>query len=176
MKYPNFSKVFTDYFGDKPRKITYEIRYDYLLHDISFMRDLIHDARFFRSKIKHQGDQVSFLLKRDCFELPTFRKEKPQPHYDLYVTDSKLTFTKVIDMKWRFREAGWNLNDQIVKSDTELWIDYIHIDEDYYIDDMDTFHVIIAGYDWRCVIELSKYDSTIKLRDSKVPALHSEKK
>jgi len=164
MNQPDFTKLFFDYFGAKPKKVKYELRLPpHLLHDLVFMSSLVHDARFHIKDINIRGNKLTIPIERDCWEIPKSKNN------ELHITNSKLIFTTISDIKWEFTDISK------ANPDKELWIEYLYIDEDFRSDESDYFTFTIAGDDWKLIFSLKQYDFTAKLQDSEIPYLYSEK-
>ena len=161
MKQIDFSELFYEYFGDKPKSVHYELRQGpNLLHDVAFMSSLIHDARFYPNKVEHINDKIYVPLERDCWELGYSKGN------ELHIADSTLIISGVKRVDW----------DGISDSDKdEVWIDYLWISEDYRKHDSDFFDVILGGDDWRISITVIEYESDVVLQDTETPYLYSEK-
>lgn len=164
MSQPDFTKLFFDYFGKKSKKVKYELRLPpYLLHDLVFMSSLVHDARFYIKDVNIRGNRLTIPIERDCWEIPKGKNN------ELHITKSKLIFTTISDIKWEFADISK------ANPDKELWIEYLHIDEDFRSDESDYFTFTIAGHDWKLILSLKQYAFTAKLQDTEMPYLYSQK-
>jgi hypothetical protein len=165
MNQPDFTKLFFDHFGGKPKRVKYELRLPpHLLHDLVFLTSLVHDARFHRKNIHIRGDRLSVPMSRDCWEIPMTENN------ELHVAESKLTFTTARDLKWIF--MGMNEPDR----DCELCIDCLFIDERFRSHHSDRMGFVISGHQWRLEFTLDKMDYSVKLQDLEVPYLYSQKR
>jgi hypothetical protein len=164
MKQPDFTKIFFDYFGGKPRKVSYEMRIGpCFLHDLTFLTSLVHDARFFRKDITLRGRRLTIPLNRDCWEIPMTSDN------ELHAANAKLVFATVQDLKWVFQGMKVDPNQ-------ELWIDSLCINESYRSHSGDRFDFIICGHGWQLGFTLDDIGFTIRLQDIEVPYLYSKKK
>nr|MBC8443088.1 hypothetical protein [PVC group bacterium] len=55
------------------------------------------------------------------------------------------------------------------------WINYVHADHESLGYDSDEFGVMISGSRWKCCIRLFQEDFLIRLQDTEVPYLYSER-
>src|SRR5512139_4057654 len=98
MKQPDFTKIFADYFGAKPRKVIYELRPPpNFIHDLVFLSSLVHDATLKRSRIIIKGKSLIIPIMRDCWELYIHDKS------ELQTAKSILRFSPVADLEWIFK-------------------------------------------------------------------------
>lgn len=171
-KQPDFQKLFFDYFGDVPRKVTYNVREDSNRHhDVMFLTSLIHDARFKMDDVVQRGKRLTFNINRDCWELGLKKTSKNSS--ELYVADARLTISNVLAIKWI-------LTDEVAKDTLrELWIESVWIDR-YSFDDLVPTSPLgpgltLNGDDWQCQLLLAENDIQIRLTDKEIPYLHSER-
>jgi hypothetical protein len=186
-QHPDFQKVFSDYFGRVPRKITYEVRRDSnCYHDMAFISSLIHDARFRLSDVNLRGKRLTIDMNRDCWELGMLDKKGSS---ELHIADSRLTITSVVDLEWNYQY----LPD--FDESTELWIINIFyspdelpsvarsvaesvrlqnpkIKDDFVFSFPD--RITLNGWFWS--LQIALFDAKIKLSDKEVPYLFSERK
>ena len=185
-KQPDFGKVFRDYFGCVPRKITYEVRMDANLpHDLAFLSSLIHDARFKMTDVNLRGKRLTININRDCWELGM---DRPDGALELYIADSRLSISKVLSLDWMFDGRP------PVDNSTELWIRDISYTSDM-IDSVT--HSVISSFAMQCPdledrgfecprrlalnghfwsSHITLLDDRIKLADKETPYLYSQGK
>ncbi|MCF6314003.1 MAG: hypothetical protein L3J39_16270 [Verrucomicrobiales bacterium] len=164
-KQPNFQELFYQYFGSTPKKITYSIRSGAnRLHDIIFLKSLIHDARFVRSRIEINEKRLMIPINRDCWELGIVKHEKKRGS-ELYVTDACLSVSPVADLEWSFN------NEEDFNLDTELWI------SDLIVQKMscELLKVRFEGDFWSLSFTVPKNDFKMCIQDSEIPYLYSER-
>lgn len=54
---PDFTRLFFEHFGTRPRKVVYEMRQGaFRLHDLVFLESLIHDATFSGKDVRLSGE------------------------------------------------------------------------------------------------------------------------
>ncbi len=159
---PDFTKLFYSYFGNTPKKVTYEIRQGpNRYYDLIFLSSLIHDARFSHINIRFNRKRLTIPINRDCWELGFIEKEKSS---ELHIADAILTISPVVSIQWKFNHES----DFTPK--TELWIQDIWIDRQSIQDD-DSMTIIINGFTWKCFLTVIDDNLKIKLRDLGVPHL-----
>ena len=162
-KQPDFRQLFYDYFGSKPKKVTYSIRQDSnRYHDLLFFKSLIHDARFKRKDIKIRGKKLTVQLNRDCWELGFVEHKK---HSELYIANSRMSISTVSDLEWRFH------NESEMNPESELWIHDILIQRESY----EILKVILDGDGWSLHMKASDDDFNMTIQDIEVPYLYSNK-
>lgn len=161
---PDFTRIFFDHFGRKPKKVRYELRVPpYFLHDLAFMSSLIHDARFFRKDIILRGERLTIPINRNCWEIPLAQNN------ELHIAKAKLTFITAQDLTWVFHDID------IADKDQELWIDGLCINESYRTHTSDRFDFTICGHGWKLAFTLEDYINVVRLQDIEVPYLYSDK-
>ena len=167
-KQPDFTKIFLDFFGKKPRKVQYEVRSGpCCYHDLIFLRSLIHDARFKREKIQRRGNRVLIPINRDCWELGITPGESDGEKYsELHIADAVLTISQVKNIEWSFNH---NID---CSPDTELWIHAIRLESNDWRYDIES--VVVDGKDWSCTLTLGEGDLQLKVKDIEIPYLYSE--
>ncbi|KPJ73000.1 MAG: hypothetical protein AMK72_11525 [Planctomycetes bacterium SM23_25] len=169
-KQPDFQKLFFEYFGGKPKRVTYVVRRDSnCFHDLVFLASLLHDARLKRGEVRLRGKRLSIPINRDAWEL--FPVTCVGDARELYTADARLTISPVVRMEWRFDA------DVRFDPDFELWIDDVWMDRklsaaDPKADDIRT--VMIEGFGWRCVLWVLDHDLKIRLQDLQVPHAYGE--
>jgi hypothetical protein len=158
-KQPDFNQIFYDYFGTKPRMVTYSIRSDSnRYHDLMFIKSLINDGRLKRNGIKIIGKRLVIPINRDCWELDLKDNE-------LYIADSRLSISPVFDLEWNFT------NGMDFDPDAELWIRDLSIQRES--DDM--LKIVIDGYVWSLQMKAFDDNFKMKLQDLEIPYLYSQK-
>jgi hypothetical protein len=102
-KQPDFTQLFYEFFGNKPRKVQYEVRSGPCrYHDLVFLGSLIHDARFQRQKIQLRGTRLTILVNRDCWELGlTPGEENGEKYSELHIADAALSISPVKKLNGR---------------------------------------------------------------------------
>ena len=157
MRQPDFRKIFYDYLGGVPKKVAYKVRRDSnQLHDMMFLKSLVHDAGFRRDSMRLRGRHLTILINRDCWEL--WPPEYPKPS-EVYNANARLDIAPVLEIKWHFDE-GVDLSPS-----TELLIrDLILIPA---ADEILTLNV--QGFRWNCCLTVMGDDLRIVLRDLEVP-------
>lgn len=164
MKQPDFTRLFFDHFGGKPKKVQYEIRVGpNQMHDLIFLISLIHDARFYPRDIKVRGSRMTIPIHRDCWEIPLSERN------ELHTAKSKLLFSTVSDINWITQKLDHFGSDQ------ELWIDFLYFDKDYRSLSKDRFTCFLSGHDWLLQFTMKQIDFKIKLQDLEMPYLYSER-
>jgi hypothetical protein len=165
MKQPDFTKIFFDYFGGRPRKVRYELRFPpYFLHDLAFLNSLVHDASLFPRDVVLRGEKLTIPIERDCWEIP-----KAQGN-ELHIAKAKLVLQTVQDLRWVFE--GIDKADP----DQELSIDGLCINESYRSHTADRFDFTIIGHGWQLEFTLKQFDFIVKLQDVELPYLFSQKR
>ena len=163
MSQPDFSKIFFDLYGGKPKKIRYSLREGACrIHDLVFLSSFLHDARFFRSNMKLRGQRLTIETERDCWELGFNKNE-------LYTAKSRLIFTGVTDFRWEIDGIHNNCLSE------ELWIMSFYFVENYFLHKSDFYDLIMLGDDWKLTIKMKEYDSSMTMQDIEVPHLYAEK-
>jgi hypothetical protein len=163
MNQPDFTKIFFDFFGGKPRKVRYELRLPpQFLHDLAFLSSLIHDASFLEKDVILRGQKLTIPISRDCWEIPMTSEN------ELHVAKARLTFVSVRDLKWVFE------NIERANPDQELLIDGLCINESYRSHANDRFDFIISGHGWQLLFTLEEFNFIVKLQDIEVPYLFSK--
>ena len=164
MKQPDFTLIFKETFGTKPRPVVYEIRpYASFLHDLAFVSGLIHDARIIPSKLIKTDSCITMPINRDCWELGYTEHAKS---VELHMVNSEIRFDGVVSNDFH------NIDS---KSNEEYWIDFIWASEEFRFHSSDSFELTIGGNEWKIGIKLSKEDFKILLNDIETPYLYSEK-
>lgn len=160
---PNFQAIFFDYFGSKPRRHHYELRFwtSNLRHDAIFLASLIHDARFSRSGVKRRKDKVSIIIDRDTWEVGTLVREgAPELHY----CKSELKIEGVRSIEWRFT------GDVLAEND-ELWIHDFSLTQSR--QQQDCYEIIIGGENWKLIFVLDEENASVILHDKEAPISHA---
>jgi hypothetical protein len=163
-KQPDFTKLFREYFGNTPKRVTYTLRQEpNRLHDLVFLLSLIHDARFQRKDIVLRGKRLILPIERDCWELGLGDHAASM---ELYVARSRLIVSPVTAIRWSLCQ------DATVAPDDELWIDHVWLDDrsKNVVD-----RLIISGSTWDCTITGPEDDLTVRLEDVETPYLYSER-
>jgi hypothetical protein len=161
---PDFSKLFHDFSGGSPRKLTYSVRRDSNRgHDIVFLDSFIRGARFTMADFKLRGKRLSINIKRDCWELPIVRRDGVG---ELYIADARLYIADVLSVEWR----NWHPLD--IDASAELWITDIRLGQD---ERDGQERLTIFGWRWFCRIALAEDNIKIKLTDKEVPYLYTER-
>ena len=162
-KQPDFRQLFYDYFGSKPKKVTYSIRHDSnRYHDLIFLKSLIHDARFKRTDYKVRGKKLTIQLNRDCWELGFVEHNASS---ELHITNSRLSLSPVFDIEWRF------CNGFEITTESELWIHDVIIQRESF----EILKVVLEGDDWSLHMKASDDDFRLIVQDLEVPYLYSMK-
>lgn len=166
-KQPDFTQIFQDYFGKKPRKVQYEVRYGpSRYHDLIFLRSLIHDARFKRENMQRRGTRVTIPINRDCWELGLAPGERNGKKFsELHIADAVLTISPVKNIEWAFNH---NID---FSPDTELWIHNMRFESNDWR--YDIINVVVDGKDWKCTLTLGEGDLQLKVKDVEIPYLYS---
>lgn len=162
MKQPDFQKLFFDYFGKVPRKVSYSVRQNSnRYHDLVFLSSLIHDARFRLSRVALRGKRLSIPINRDCWELGTDREDGT---VGLCTADSLLTISPVRAVEWRFPHGQQT-------EQKELWIADLWLNQPT---DNETRELLIDGHEWSCMVTLQDEDIHIKVTDAETPTFQRE--
>lgn len=169
----DFAAQFYDYFGEKPSKVSYEVRQDSnRYHDLVFMTSLIHDATFRKRDIKIRGDRLNIPIVRECCELGTVS----YPDFaELYAAKAQLSIAPVSYFEWRFG------NDFNFLSNKELTIEEIWIERERRQWNI-VRSVVLRGMEWECQLMPQNFDDDeevdieIQLRDLEIPHLKSGRK
>lgn len=160
---PNFRQIFYDYFGGKPKKVTYSIRSDSnRLHDLMFLKSLIHDVTFMRSEFNIRGKRMTIQLNRDCWELGFVENKK---NAELYNANSRLSISPVVDLEWSFN------NERGLELDSELWIDDVTISSESFA----LLNIVIFGDGWKLQMKVSEENFKMSIQDLETPYLFSQK-
>jgi hypothetical protein len=160
---PDFQSLFFDYFGSKPRRHRYVLRFgtSNLHHDVIFLGSLIHDARFTRSGVQRRKDKIKIQIERDTWEVGTLvRENAPELHY----CKSELKLCGVISVEWRFIEP-------VVSENDELWIHDLALNRSRQREDC--YEVVIAGKQWEVLLVLEEDHAAIMLQDKELPISHA---
>lgn len=159
---PNFSKIFSDYFGTNPHKVLYEVREEpNLLHDIYFLGSLIHDAEFKRNKIQLKGKKIIIPIKRDCFEFSNFNSKERV----VYETNSLLSISPVKNIIWEFN------NESEFEDDKIIYLHHLYIDFQSHKRLSDEINIIFDGEYWKGHITVVKSKLKIILKDLELPVI-----
>ena len=161
MKQPDFTKIFADYFGAKPRKVIYELRPPpSFIHDLVFLSCLGHDATLKRSRVIIKGKTLIIPILRDCWELYIHDKS------ELQTANSMLKFSPVTDLEWIFKNNyKKTLNDDLMLDNIFVDLSYRHYESNIY-----TFYV--TGNGWRLRFNMPDYRYKVKLQDLETPHKH----
>jgi hypothetical protein len=161
-KQPDFRQLFYDYFGSKPKKVTYSIRNDSnRYHDLIFLKSLIHDARFKHKDFSMRGKRCTIKLNRDCWELGLIEHKESS---ELHIADSQLSLSPVYNLEWRFQDKS------LINQNDELWIHDVLIERESH----EILTIVLVGDDWSLHMKASDNDFNMKIRDIEVPYLYSE--
>jgi hypothetical protein len=169
-KQPDFTQLFNEFFGSKPRKVQYEVRYGPCRdHDIIFLRSLIHDARFQKKSLQQRGKRITIPINRDCWELGlTPGEENGVKYSELHIADAILSISPV-------KNIEWTINHKMdFSAEQELWIHSIRLDRTGWHEDL--VNVVLDGIDWRCTFSVDENELQIKLKDKELPYLYSVRK
>ena len=162
-KQPDFKQLFYDYFGSKPKKVTYSIRHDSnRYHDLMFLKSLIHDARFKQKDFKLRGKKCTIQLNRDCWELGFVEHKKSS---ELYIADSRLSISPVFELEWRFQ------NKNALNQNDELWIHDVTIERESF----EILKIVLDGDGWALHMKAPDEDLKMRIHDLEVPYLYSQK-
>lgn len=160
---PDFQKLFFEFFGPSPKKVTYKVRPDSnRKHDLIFLDSLIHEARINPGKMKIQKKRLTLTLNRDCWELGLVECKKG---FELYVADSQLTIYPISEVKWCFQ------NNYLVKTGKDLWIRNLVLERS----GIEMPRIILEGLNWSFHVQVTREDFTMKLQDVENPYLFSQK-
>jgi hypothetical protein len=160
-KQPDFAKLFREYFGTTPAKVTYKVRWDSnRRHDLTFLGSLIHDAEFKPKDVVLRGGRLVIPIMRDCWELGMI--ERPG-WLELYSAKSQLVISPAIDFRWVFSGDAAPAWDKDVMIDS-VWL----LPRDFEAGDSES--LVLAGHSWQCQIRLEE-DFTVRLQDLEVPHL-----
>jgi len=160
---PDFQSIFFDYFGSKPRRHRYELRFgtSNLHHDVIFLGSLIHDARFTRGGIQLRKGKIKIPIERDTWEVGTLvRENAPELHY----CKSELTLSSVKSVEWRFSGTVAAEND-------ELWIGDLTLTKS--IQRQDCYEIMLSGREWEVLIVLEEDNASVMLHDKETPISHA---
>ena len=170
MNQPDFTKLFFDCFGDKPRKVQYQLRRPpQTRHDLVFLSSLIHDARFGMRDVTRKGRILSIRINRDCWEIPMVEHAVPPASCELHIAKSRLELTRVKRISWRMPRK------QRGTTDRELLILDLHLDENWFCSGGSCFDFVILGDVWKCVIDLGRDEWSVCLHDEEAPRLWSKR-
>ena len=169
---PNFGQFFDHV---KPEKLDYQLRFDgNVLHDLAYLSNYIHDARFRPVELKFKSKRLQIPLERDCWELP-IRSGASSKFAKLYTTHSTLTIFPVISYAWYIN--NYDLTEVNFNGKETLWIDTVYFSESWFEND-NIYEFIISGgsKSWQLRLTLvidypMTDDPKIKLRDILVPKL-----
>ena len=160
-KQPDFHRLFHDYIGEVPRKVTYEVRQGpNQSHDLVLLGALIHDARFSPEDVRLRRNRLEIRIERDCWEFGlTARSE-------CFVAAALLTIHPAIDIDWRFEHT--------IAFSPEARLE---IQDVWFGDPRDGSQVIIdgVGFMWRCIVTVRERALAIRLKDLEVPRLWSDR-
>jgi hypothetical protein len=167
-KQPDFDKVFRDYFGESPKKVTYVLRHgpDFY-HDIVFLCTLVHDARFCPNDLTLRGTRLTIPIKRDCWEIPLVSYSLNSG--EMYFVHSRITISPVLSITWEY-----NVRRSFGK-DVEMELQDIWLNPDIDCDTGQT-SLTLAFFDCKCTIETIYNDLQLRVTDLEVPYLRSKKK
>jgi len=160
MRQPDFQKIFFDYFGKIPRKVSYSVRQDSNRdHDLIFLGSLIHDARFMVPKVTFRRNRLLIPMNRDCWELGI---DKEDGTLGLYTTESRLTIYPVCSVEWSFTH-GLQMERQELGI-TNLWL--------LQPTNSENRALIIDGFDWSCKVTFPELNLHVTLKDTEIPSFH----
>jgi hypothetical protein len=167
---PDFTKLFFEYFGTKPRKVLYEIRQGPCrFHDLIFLNSLIHDATLHRKDARLSGERLTIPVDRDCWELPHHEYEKDSIKYsELYSARARLTIASVKNLEWSFIH-GFDMS-----SEKELCINNLWFERSSHSND-DMMDLVIDGIDWKCSLKVKEEDLLVRVRDLEAPYYYSQR-
>jgi hypothetical protein len=170
-KQPDFMKIFYDYFGDKPKKVTYEVRFwPYRFFDLIFLNALIHDAIFKLNEIHFSGKRLSIPVERFCWELPRINSAKnPEKYSEVYKTNARIVISPVLSIEWYFRFCS-TISPDIELEIHNIWMEWTSRSPD------DIISVVIDGIDWKCILRMHEDDVAIRVIDIEVPKLIGQQK
>jgi hypothetical protein len=160
MKQPDFTQLFFDMLGGKPKRIRYEVRDGACReHDIKFLDSLLHDANFRLGDISQSSNMVRINIRRDCWELGRISGDQ-----QLLVTESALTFSKVKTVSWTTESI------EETKSNEWLEINDIYVGESSY-HHKNIFEIVLSGYrnSWQLRVTLAGEKWRINLKDKSSP-------
>lgn len=167
IKQPDFTKIFFDFFGSKPKKVTYIVRQGpNKMHDMQFLSSLIHDGRFKLKNIILKNKNLKIPIKRECYELPIkHEKFTFEPH----ITDSILSIAPV----QKIEKINWNYKYIPSLTDEEELVKSIWVDSP---DDEGILNLTIETWrNLRLVLKIADEKMKIKLEDIEKPYLLSER-
>jgi hypothetical protein len=161
-KQPDFGKLFREFFGEIPKRTTYQLRDGPgRIHDLVFLSSIIHDATFRQKDCILRGTRLTIPIERDCWEFL-----RSNDLNELHVARSRLILSPVNAILWSFRHGA------AIAPDEQLWIDHVWLD-DRSKNAYDRF--IISGSAWDCAITANECDLAVRLEDTETPYLRSQK-
>jgi hypothetical protein len=160
---PDFQALFFDYFGSKPRRHRYELRFgtSNLFHDVVFLSSLVHDARFVMNGVLRQKDRVRIQIQRDTWEVGTLVRENAA---ELHYCKSELKFNGVASVEWRF-------TGNVAAEKDELWIHDLRLRQ--LSQPEDSFEILISGENWGVSFVLGEDNAAVMLQDKELPISHA---
>ena len=163
---PDFQNLFFAALGGKPKKQRYRLRFDSnLLHDLQFLSSLVHDARITPARVSLRGKRLRVPLHRDCWE---YGLQRPDGGTELLVADSALRLSPVEGL-------DWELPHQLVKADSELWLDSLYFGTDYWQGNAPMWSLVLGGHDWAARVHFATDEPTVELTDRTVPQYWSDR-
>ena len=162
---PDFSKIFADYFGGKPKRVVYRLRLDSnLLHDLQFISSLVSHATVFPRRSTTRGRKFLLRMYRECWEVPAqVIDEVCHP----YVADCELSVSPVHEVRWEIP------HDIYLMAVEELCLHGVEIGSDYWDPARDTFSLTFRGDTWKCLVTVGKGPKVV-LHDKSTPVLDTE--
>lgn len=168
-KQPDFGKIYHDYFGNSPRKVTYDIRKGpNRYHDIVFFNSLVHDARFCPKDLTLHGKRLTIPIKRDCWEIPSVSYSPTSG--EMYFVHSRIAIAPVLSITWEYK-VGKPFGPAIEIELQDIWFDTQAIN-----DETGQFPLILNGFDCKCTIQTVYNELSIRVSDLEVPFLRSKRK
>lgn len=150
---PDFTKLFFDSLGGVPAPIRYPLRPGpCLLHDLTFLSSLLHDARVLNPYSNAVDGAFKMRFNRDCWELGFKNNE-------LHIANLTLTCHG-------FRSVSWDIPEAV----KEPWLDYLWLDEACHTEK--PFRFFLRGERWHCNVLLQKGWSVL-FEDEEKPYLWS---
>jgi hypothetical protein len=159
---PDFTALFFDTFGNASQPIRYELRQPpMLLHDLSFLSSLIHDARLKPAEICRSRGCIELPLNRDCWERGFTDTASGS---ELHAAATVLTVRSSGELHW------------LAQPDRdEIWLDYLWVSETYRQTGGDRFELIVQfSGSPRLTIGLAD-DWSVILQDREMPYLWSQR-
>lgn len=136
------------------------------VHDVHFLSSYLHDARSSTPTLTRQGETLTILLNRDCWE---FGYTATALGSELHIANSRLTISPVLEIRWKSKTE--------IPADRELWIESIYLGPAHWEADEASELVITAPHGgWRIAISLAEDFGEIRLEDQEVPYLYSRRK